>query len=97
MNVPPVCTECRPTPLEQAAAARTSVRAPSAETPREAGRAADPFALSATASAAKDLAAAPPVDSAKVAALRDRIAAGTYTIDPERIAAKMIELDLPRA
>lgn len=49
--------------------------------------------LSALATAARDAAAAP-VDTARVAEIRAAIANGTYKIDPEKIAAKMIELDL---
>jgi negative regulator of flagellin synthesis FlgM len=37
-----------------------------------------------------------PIDSAKVASIRDQIANGTYKIDPQAIAARMIETDLPR-
>ena len=35
-----------------------------------------------------------PVDESRVAALRESIANGSYTIDSGKIAAKMIELDL---
>lgn len=38
----------------------------------------------------------PPVDSDKVAQIRAAIAAGGYPVDPARIAAAMIDLDLPR-
>ena len=41
----------------------------------------------------RDMAASPPVDTARVAALRLAIAAGSYTPDPEAIAAKMIALE----
>lgn len=37
----------------------------------------------------------PPVDSAKVAAIRSAIAEGRYPVDAERIAERMIALDLP--
>lgn len=37
----------------------------------------------------------PPVDVEKVAALRSAIADGRYAIDPQRIAERMIALDLP--
>ncbi len=36
-----------------------------------------------------------PVDGAKVAAIRAAIAEGRYPVDPARIAAAMIEVDLP--
>ncbi len=38
----------------------------------------------------------PPVDGAKVAAIRSAIAEGRYPVDPARIAESMIALDLPR-
>ncbi len=44
---------------------------------------------------ARDLAASPPVDSAKVDRLRTAIAAGTYRADPDAIAAKMLALETP--
>lgn len=36
-----------------------------------------------------------PVDGAKVAAIRTAIAEGRYPVDPDRIAERMIALDLP--
>ncbi len=36
-----------------------------------------------------------PIDRARVAALRRAIAAGTYVVDPDRVAAAMIAADLP--
>jgi len=47
---------------------------------------------------AGDLAAAgPPIDTGRVAAIRAAIADGSYTVDPDAIAARMIDLDLPPA
>lgn len=37
----------------------------------------------------------PPVDSAKVAAIRAAIAEGRYPVDADRIADRMLALDLP--
>ena len=37
-----------------------------------------------------------PVDSAKVEALRSAIQSGRYPVDPDRIAQRMLDLDLPR-
>ncbi|WP_395611773.1 flagellar biosynthesis anti-sigma factor FlgM [Allosphingosinicella sp.] len=37
-----------------------------------------------------------PVDSAKVEAVRAAIQSGRYPIDPDRIARRMLDLDLPR-
>jgi len=38
----------------------------------------------------------PPIDSAKIEAIRSAIASGRYPVDPEKIAERMIALDLPR-
>jgi negative regulator of flagellin synthesis FlgM len=43
----------------------------------------------------RELAAAPPVDSARVAELKMKIASGAYRPDPERIASAMIASELP--
>lgn len=50
-------------------------------------------ASSALAQAAKDLAASPPVDTARVEQLRAAIASGDYRPDPMAIAEKMIALE----
>ena len=92
MIVPAVCAETRATAAATTPAGPVSPASAKASASKPA---ADPFARSPTAAAARDLAAAPPIDSAKVADLRARIAAGTYVVDPAQIAAKMIELDLP--
>ncbi|MEY2883621.1 MAG: Anti-sigma-28 factor, FlgM [Pseudomonadota bacterium] len=42
---------------------------------------------------AKDMAAAPPVDAGRVAALKQAIAGGSYRADPERIATAMLRLE----
>lgn len=49
--------------------------------------------LSELATAARDAAAAP-IDTARVAELRAAIANGSYKVDPEQIARKMVDLDL---
>ena len=36
-----------------------------------------------------------PIDRERVARLRREIAAGTYAVDPDRIAAAMVATDLP--
>lgn len=52
-------------------------------------------AVSGPASASSAMAAeGAPVDSGKVAAIRDAIAQGRYPVDPDKIAASMIALDL---
>jgi negative regulator of flagellin synthesis FlgM len=40
-------------------------------------------------------AAGPPVDAAKVAAIRAAIAEGRYPVDPDKLAASMLAIDLP--
>ena len=66
------------------------------------GRTVDAAAVAAQAPAvsnlgriAKELAASPPVDAARVATLRTAIASGDYQPDPDRIAAAMIALETP--
>lgn len=44
---------------------------------------------------AKQLAASPPVDSAKIASLKAAISEGRYPIDADRIAEAMIRSELP--
>jgi negative regulator of flagellin synthesis FlgM len=41
------------------------------------------------------VAGGPPVDSARVAAIRAAIAEGRYPVDPEKIAERMLALDFP--
>jgi negative regulator of flagellin synthesis FlgM len=50
--------------------------------------------ISGPLSMAAEMAAAP-INSEKVAAIRAAIAEGRYPVDPAKIAARMIELDLP--
>lgn len=53
-------------------------------------------ARSAALNPAAELASSgPPIDAEKIAAIRAAIAEGRYPIDPQAIADKMIELDLP--
>jgi negative regulator of flagellin synthesis FlgM len=66
-------------------AARTGAAAPSAPAGRAAG--------SGPGQIVRDMAAKPPVDSARVETLRLAIAAGTYKPDPDAIAARMIALE----
>jgi negative regulator of flagellin synthesis FlgM len=44
-------------------------------------------------SVVRDLAASPPVDAGRVAALRAAIASGSFRIDPDAIAGAMLKLD----
>lgn len=41
--------------------------------------------------------AGPPINSEKIEAIRQAIAAGRYPLDAKAIAAKMVALDLPRS
>jgi len=57
---------------------------------------ADAQASGSVTTAAGELAAqGAPIDTAKVASIREAIANGTYKIDAKAIANRMIELDLP--
>lgn len=68
----------------------------SAAAAKAAGSAAAPAKGPAVGAAVSDIVAAgPPVDADKVAAIRAAIAEGRYPVDPARIADRMIALDLP--
>jgi negative regulator of flagellin synthesis FlgM len=64
---------------------RTVTAAPAAAAPRAAG--------SKAGQLVREMAASPPVDSARVGALRQAIAAGTYRPDPQAIASAMLRLE----
>lgn len=49
--------------------------------------------LSPLAAAVKALASAPPVDASRVASLRRAISMGSYRVEPQAIASKMLLLD----
>lgn len=72
---------------------------PRAGAGRQAGSAArdDTVELSGVAdliaTAVRKLAAEPAVDQARVQEIRKAIASGSYTVDPERIARKLIDAD----
>ncbi|WP_439484789.1 flagellar biosynthesis anti-sigma factor FlgM [Blastomonas fulva] len=63
-----------------------AVAAPTDNTVRNAPTTTTSFAQVAASSA--------PIDEGRVAAIRDALANGSYVIDAEKLAAKMIELDL---
>lgn len=78
-------------------------RAGSAANPAEpvrrtapAGPVAGSLAGTGAASLVADLAAAPPVDAVRVAAIKAGIEAGSFRIDPDAIAAAMLRLDRGR-
>ena len=63
----------------------------------KAGNATTERNVAGPSSAAFDMAAAgAPVDSGKVAAIRAAIAQGRYPVDADRIAERMVALDLPQ-
>jgi len=41
----------------------------------------------------RELTAAPAIDSARIQTVREALESGNYTINPEQIAARMLELD----
>jgi negative regulator of flagellin synthesis FlgM len=64
---------------------RAITGAPASAAPRAAG--------SKAGQLVRDMAATPPVDSARVAALRQGIATGSYKPDPQAIASAMLRLE----
>jgi negative regulator of flagellin synthesis FlgM len=54
-----------------------------------------PIAVSEPSTVATLAAQGAPIDVSRVAAIRAAIADGSYKVDPDAIAAKMIEVDLP--
>jgi negative regulator of flagellin synthesis FlgM len=80
-------------------AGRIDVARSALERSQPAGKVGDALsqdALSAPATPAGQMAASgAPVDSEKVAAIRAAIADGRYPVDPDKIAEKMLALDLP--
>ena len=70
---------------------RVKAGAPSAKVAASASEGSPSVATPAAALAAQGA----PIDSAKVDAIRAKIAAGTFRIDPQAIAEKMIATDLP--
>lgn len=81
------------------AAGRIDIARSALERSRPAGKLGDALsqdAVSAPATPAAEMAASgAPVDSEKVAAIRAAIAEGRYPVDPDKIADKMLALDLP--
>ena len=62
----------------------------------KAGDASAPRGVAGASSLVSEIASAgAPVDAGKVAAIRAAIAEGRYPVDPQRIADRMIALDLP--
>jgi negative regulator of flagellin synthesis FlgM len=74
--------------LQRAQVARGEAPAKAEETASQAAGASPSGLIS-------DLASGPPVDAEKIAALRAAIAEGRYPVDPDKIAERMLALDLP--
>ncbi len=55
----------------------------------------DSVGSSGIRSLVRDMASAPPVNGSKVAGLKSAIAAGTYKVQPQKLADAMIRLSLP--
>lgn len=54
-------------------------------------------AQSVSTPAARMAAQGAPIDAARIARVKQAIASGNYPVDPEKIAEKMLDLDLPTA
>ncbi len=54
-------------------------------------------AASISTTAGRTAAQGAPVDVARVARIKQAIASGNYPVDPDKIAEKMLDLDLPIA
>jgi negative regulator of flagellin synthesis FlgM len=84
----------------KAGAGRLELVRSSVERTASAGGSSDVLARQQAAGAsspfAEMAASGPPVDAGKVAAIRAAIAEGRYPLDPQKIAAAMLALDLPQ-
>jgi len=80
--------------VERRVPSASSANAPQTITP---ARASDSLRLTGEAAGLqvlqRELAAAPAIDSARVEAVREELASGLYKVNPEKIAALMLELD----
>ncbi len=54
-------------------------------------------AQSISTPAARMAAQGAPIDTARIARVKQAIASGNYPVDPEKIAERMLDLDLPTA
>jgi negative regulator of flagellin synthesis FlgM len=73
--------------LRETTQARTSAPAPQSAAPVVTETVATPAARMAAQGA--------PIDSARIERVKQAIASGQYPVDPEKIAAKMLDLDMP--
>jgi negative regulator of flagellin synthesis FlgM len=83
------------TATERVSSARTTVPVAQPATPAPTPNAAEPTTIaSALQSLVGDLAAKPPVDTDRVARIRNAIATNTYPLSPENVADRLIALKL---
>ena len=78
--------------LRETAQSRSTAKVTTEEAP-ETAKAATLSTISTPA--ARMAAQGAPVDAARIARIKQAIASGNYPVDPEKIAEKMIDLDLP--
>ncbi|MGC9007617.1 MAG: flagellar biosynthesis anti-sigma factor FlgM [Halothiobacillaceae bacterium] len=87
----------RPRPLETSVSERSRAGSAASHNKRTGEAAADSITLTETgsqiAAASREMAATPAFDSAKVERIKELIAEGRYSIDPQRIANRFIELE----
>ena len=84
------------TPVRPAAAARSQPKAAGDVVAADkVATSSDNSAVTLTTPPALIAAQGAPIDAAKVAAIRAQIANGTFRVDPEAIAERMIASDLP--
>jgi negative regulator of flagellin synthesis FlgM len=81
-------------PTGQLGNTRTNAAKPVTATAKVPSALPDP-AVGPTIAADMVVALGPPVDMEKIAQIRTAIAEGRYNVDPEAIAAKMVDQDLP--
>ncbi len=65
--------------------------------PAKVSEATSETAQSVSTPAARMAAQGAPVDMERIAAVKQAIASGNYPVDPQKIAEKMLDLDLPAA
>ncbi|MFZ5466856.1 MAG: flagellar biosynthesis anti-sigma factor FlgM [Pseudomonadota bacterium] len=87
----------RPRPLETSVSERSRAGSAAGNSKPTGEAAADSITLTETgsqiAAASREMAATPAFDSAKVERIKELIAEGRYSIDPQRIADRFIELE----
>jgi len=77
--------------LRETAQSRSTVKVTTEVAPEAAATQASTVSTPASRMAAQGA----PIDVARVARIKQAIASGNYPVDPEKIAEKMLDLDLP--